>query len=739
MGRVLFITVVLVIALGGCGGDDEAGSAPPRDGGRDQSQSADSRGMDRASDRTSVDGAPAQTCEQAGCQAHQLCELGSSGSAGCKTDCEPGFTWDASAQICKSVPGATCGTGPSSIAAQCDALNRICNEAGGVAQCGACFAGLIQDGTSCRPPASCDDCAARNRDCDQSGAVTHCGACSSGFVEALGGTCVRRPDGCTGSSCPSLCPAGQGWDPSGGLCFACLDGLPSMCGGAGETGNVVIIENHDGARCICETRDGFYPGSAGNAAQPCDNDHDGWIRESAQPAYENDNAVIRQNARCHVLAVDRLILQGESGATKEVPLAQVLPLYESDRNDGAASSVRDLLPPYGDTPLSAQTLNSFTKACASTTADHNHNGLEDVSEWGTESAQSGPLRAAVTMNAKLLGYYQQYSRFSYFIELNNGGYEPVAGSSRGVYRIAERSRKLGGEAAGQVPLVLSGDQSDGYWRSCKRHVDSLYRGAVGSYAGGDFALLQASGTTEVMLHSSQFKCVGLKSEADYNLGAFDATAPPTPHPEIVFIRSGSEVDRKKGGALETLPWTPNACKLTAEKSATGAVAPSLPEFSCGVVELADAIPDHAYWMIVGYENRFNTGTPGQPSADYIRGCINECIELGTSICPSYVPVSDGSGRFTCYGDAAGQFGKIVCGCGVSYGGAHCEIGCPASDLFRSDPYVNVAQRGYWLCGRPMASDGTLLSGGGYVLRGAVPIAPMDGSELNGGGYTLRAE
>src|ERR1044071_5378875 len=156
MGRVLFITVVLVIALGGCGGDDEAGSAPPRDGGRDQSQSADSRGMDRASDRASVDGAPAQTCEQAGCQAHQLCELGSSGSAGCKTDCEPGFTSDANAHICKSVPGATCGTGPSSIAAQCDALNRICNEAGGVAQCGACFAGLIQDGTSCRPPASCD-------------------------------------------------------------------------------------------------------------------------------------------------------------------------------------------------------------------------------------------------------------------------------------------------------------------------------------------------------------------------------------------------------------------------------------------------------------------------------------------------------------------------------------------------------------------------------------------------------
>jgi hypothetical protein len=101
-------------------------------------------------------------------------------------------------------------------------------------------------------------------------------------------------------------------------------------------------------------------------------------------------------------------------------------------------------------------------------------------------------------------------------------------------------------------------------------------------------------------------------------------------------------------------------------------------------------------------------------------------------------VPEGSGRFTCYSDAAGQFGKIACGCGVPYGGANCQIGCPASDLFRSEPYVNMSQRGYWLCGRPMASDGAILSGGGYVLRGGISVAPTSGT-LSGGNYTLRAE
>src|SRR5262249_50037460 len=136
-----------------------------------------------------------------------------------------------------------------------------------------------------------------------------------------------------------------------------------------------------------------------------------------------------------------------------------------------------------------------------------------------------------------------------------------------------------------------------YWRTCGRHVDSLYHASTThSFAGGgDFADLQSSGTTDVMVHESQFKCVTVKSATDYAQGGFDAST----NPEVVSVKNGTEVDRKSGSGTVSLPWTPNTCILTSEQAVPGAVPPSLPKLACNLVALGDVVADHAYWMVVG--------------------------------------------------------------------------------------------------------------------------------------------
>jgi hypothetical protein len=669
----LLATAVLIGAAG-CGGGSSA-----HDGGGDHpaSDGGGSDGRQDGSDASLVDShvdsaqdSMPQNCAQAGCAPFQLCDLQASGDAGiCQPGCQPGFDWNATTQTCTQV-GGSCGTAADSIAAACTAVNRTCQEANGSAMCGGCVTGFVESGSSCVAVTTCADCAGRHRDCAQSGGVPSCGACSAGFQETIGGTCAAVQTSCQdggvdGGGC-SYCPSGQGWDPFAGACHACLDGVPQKCDGPGETGNVVITDSKDNVRCICETRAGFYPDSASNAAQPCDNDGDGWVRESAQPAYESTNAVIHLNARCNVLTVDRIELQGESGTVDEVALAAPLPLYESNRNDGATTSGADIVPPYGTMPLSPVTLNSFTKACVTTTADHNHNGLADVSEWATAGSASGAFRSAVAANPKLMTYYQQYSRFSYFVELNNGAYEPIAGATAGRYRITERSRQSGADPSVAVSLAAPSGTSP-YWRSCGRHVDSLYRASTThSFAGGgDFADLQSMGVPEVMVHESQFKCVTVKSATDYAQGGFDAST----NPEVVSVKNGTEVDRKSGSATVVLPWTPNTCTLTSEQAVPGAVPPSLAELSCSVVALTDVVADHAYWMVVGYENATNT-----VPADYVRGCLNECVEVIPDPGPCNRCDTDNAG----HGTVSVRPSGTTCPAGVCDGAGTCGVCVPGS-------------------------------------------------------------
>ena len=86
-----------------------------------------------------------------------------------------------------------------------------------------------------------------------------------------------------------------------------------------------------------------------SGAYPCDDDGDGWIRESARAALTSDDPQVLDNARCDLRVVDRFVLEnrtvnwfdpstdcvGDAACSQHavVWLEDPLELYETDRND----------------------------------------------------------------------------------------------------------------------------------------------------------------------------------------------------------------------------------------------------------------------------------------------------------------------------------------------------------------------------------------------------------------------
>jgi len=547
--------------------------------------------------------------------------------------------------------------------------------------------------------------------------------------------------------------SGGGGSAGGGTAGAAGDCASFECNAAGETGKVVRSET---IGCFCETDDDWFVGVEGKTTVRCDADGDGWVNDSAQPSIDGDDPVLKENARCDRLlrTITTVVLEDEAGNEHPVPLADVaglvedLPLYESARNDGAPASMAP--DPYGGSELPPEVLNSLTKACVARTQDYNDNGISDVNEW-----YAVPLGSRATRNARLEEYYTAYARFSYFFELYDGWFE-----SPGSYRIKERKRADDGMAIadGSGIALQYPTGADEHWRTCERHVDADFTGSPKSRAGGDFTD-PASGWPG-MTHHSQFKCVEVLSAQEYGNGT---TYTADDDPEVVYkhadppslarriansstagMLNGCPDGRVPTGA-EAFTWTPNSCQYTGssrnEDVPDGDVAnPAHPLFTCNATDLADLQPPGVRLVAVGYMGAA-CNVSDQVTAmsdDYVRGCINECAEYGVSSCPNFDPDAPAdSGRYTCDDESSARFGLLQCGCGRSYGGADCEIGCPGDHALTSDDFSIETRSGYWMCGGVVASSGEM-SGSSYTLRGYVPIAPADGTVLQGGSYRLEA-
>lgn len=203
----------------------------------------------------------AQTCAEAGCQAHQTC-TGSQGSGYACTSgsCEPGFSWDASSSSCKPVAGASCQAGSAgSIVVDCSALHRSCVTDAGLAQCGSCSPGYVANGSSCVPATSCAEagCDAVHRSCTNVPSGVTCGACTSGYAE-VSGTCVsaaacsdcqaqhRTCSGTGGSVCGG-CANGYVLDGSG----ACV--AATSCASLSCTGPNASCSSSPSPHCTCSS------------------------------------------------------------------------------------------------------------------------------------------------------------------------------------------------------------------------------------------------------------------------------------------------------------------------------------------------------------------------------------------------------------------------------------------------------------------------------------------------------
>lgn len=501
----------------------------------------------------------------------------------------------------------------------------------------ACVDGFVWDTSlaSCRAPRTCAQlgCAAMGQGCNAATSTTD-------------------------AECVTDCPAGEGFDPQSGGCFRCGSGglaLSGSCNRTGETRRLIVETGVVDGVCFCETQTGYFPEL--NHAAPCDADEDGWVTSAALNAIENAQANVRLNARCDLREIDRVRLTNEAGTSLDDVLTTPLPLYESPRNDGASSAT---LPTYRSASVPAAVLNSFTKGCDTVTADFNHNGLSDVSEGQTDTS-------SVMGAASLSGYYDRYTAYAYFMELHDGYFLAGSGGAPGTYVIAERPRT--GSADGVLPLQHASGESDPYWRHCDRHDDILYStGGATSRAGGDFSCAGASGCLRAMFHHSQFRCAVGQTLGGY--GSATAASAPTR-----AIANGGGLIWSEGGMNRTLGNT-NDCTLTATTfTRTPSFANSeLPTFACAPAAASDN-GVRAQWVVVDYVSvptAVTDGTTPIGQANYVRGCINECDELGVTQCPGY----DGSNpHLRCWSDEAlNDFGRIECGCRRTDGNGSCQPG-----------------------------------------------------------------
>lgn len=688
-------------------------------------------------------------------------------------DCLPGTE--------EPTPGAmTCQARQACSVLGCDALNRSC---GGepFAQCEQCFSGFVpSDPTDpnsvCRPRTRCTPglCGA-DEYCDESDPTQDA-------------QCVARP--CTGAQ--------DALNEATGECVTC--GMGS-CGNAGETGRVWPFTRTGSNQCICETLPGFYMDTSNSfAAEPCDADGDGWVRDAARGFIESNDEALRANARCDLHTADRFVLQNEIGQERVLMLCddqtlvaadQVnaagdavvcanpgsIDLYESSRNDDRVTldaAVNADVPTRGARrPVPAE-LNPLTKACASSTADMNHNNIADIAEAHDMSTDGMGLSADE----------QVFLQLSYFSELYSSFYRPPAqGAMHGAYVITERSRCDG--VAGGVPLSYDGASAGSdYWRECTRmkprQADTTTEpgfdfvgwtchdpaGEQDCYIGPptevrpagmtvEHGLCNAAVRTEAaslpwrgMLHASQFRCMQVDSS---------------------FASGPLVTEDGQSGS-----W--NTCVLPAAEP-TGAGQPALADVSCGNSNpnadevgflaiaqkanpeqgcIAEADTYDISYNFAGDRFEYDVTTAYYQRGDMLWNELCPGVEVAPNADTLQVTTPNALGK-----SLQSNFGSIVCGCTTGYGGLSCEIGCPDQQLHEkpgtaAETLVNP-RAGYWMCGNVSrsympAADGQSLVPGffenaaddqvGYVVRGQVPAKAAVGDPLCENadcatGYTIR--
>lgn len=536
---------------------------------------------------------------------------------------------------CLPVPGATCldDGSATSILAACEGEGRSCLADEDGAACGGCVGELVEDPRSrdCVPFLSCEmlGCEAENRACveDPQG---RCAGCLPGHAEdpASGGckpvrTCAEIECGvgeqCSDATevsdafCHPECGPNEKW--SGSQCTPC-----PPCDGEGEDG-LWPAPSATGA-CMCKTQPGYFYSSAGDVGTfPCDADGDGWLRESARLAMESGDPAIRANARCTLSAIDAVRLVNERGQVKEVPLAQPLELYETDRNDDPAILgvhwERKALPAYNvdGSIVQAHELNRFTKLCHDPRADYNDNGIPDVEDWADHAL--GPA---------MRPEQQPFNQFSYFLEIARGHFEaPAPGREHGTWVIEERPRLAADMDAPPTLPIAYPEEADAYWQQCEVRRDPRW-GEVPAPVGMDFAAYSAPGDPNFagMNHHSQFKCLVVRDQASE-----DSTFEFTP---TSIAREGFALNRCRG--LGDGTGTAQGCELV--DSAT--VQPGdvywggvpyrdygpTPYVTTDAVSYFDEMAD-----VWGVEFPIEDGLDG-----YQGGCVNAC-EDALSQCPGY--------------------------------------------------------------------------------------------------------
>jgi|GEM_PF-4801446 len=437
---------------------------------------------------------------------------------------------------------------------------------------------------------------------------------------------------------------GEGWafNPSAASGDGCKDCSSKQCPEESSVGIFHITTEF--GRCICETKDGYFFSDTTFLPAPCDKDNDGWTTVTAREFMEHEDAALCDNARCDVRAISEFVLvpEEEGYAPVAVPAGDLL-LYEPNNRDDQDLLATDTTraPAYGEEFLTANQLNSLTKACVEANADYNGNGASDIAEW---EGNPGIDEDMVI-----------YSPFSYFIETHHGWYDEP--TSR--YFIAENSR-TDSTAGTAVPLDL-GDEISEYWRECARHVDTYYDPEAPTI-GMDFAAFEG------MMHHSQFKCIQavLNQELDaeqpqkmtvdqitsgFALDRCEVMSGEEPPDGDLEKVDADGRDQRADGDLDVEteaeePWieVPDPDPTIAN--------PKYPELSCEVND--NVVVGDVGFAAVNYIHYEDAG-------DYQRGCVNECAEgwEGIVSCNGYPDSA------SCDTDAI-SYGMGTCGCIGNY-------------------------------------------------------------------------
>jgi len=576
---------------------------------------------------------------------------------------------------CEQMSGAVCtGGGSLDISGECDAENRECVTPECTtgpcedSYCGDCVEDHVEVPATglCEPYVECPEdpldptspCAGVHRFCDGD-PTAHCTDCLYGLggIDYLedGSTGLCRPaitcaditcgtaqecqehTATTDAYCRPDCDADEIWSVWG--CVGCPD-----CDGEGEVG--VWPEATSDGRCICQTEDGYFYNVAGDiGAYPCDDDGDGWVRESARVALDSEDDKILANARCDLRTIDRFVLQNRlvnrfDPATdcvdlstcaewKEILLEEPLSLYESDRNDDQGLLELDTVkaPYYGGRQPLAEELNRLTKYCVDG-ADYNDNMVADIEEWDYRELPSGfPVQL------------EPFNWFSYFAELHRGWYmPPLTSGGYGSYHIREKSRRDVALAGDRVPVKHYNSSSDApggtselaFYETCALWRDPDFADDGNPTIGRDFArwgpetdtygwaLEWDPGMTQIYLnlgavwdsvsygwdgmnYHSQYKCVEVVDDGNPDLDDEE-------NPHLMTI-----------GQLGDENFQFNSCAVNSSGASsppltgTDDVNPYDPDVVCAV---EDAAVDSVGWVARLYESYTD-------NENYPGGCVNQ--------------------------------------------------------------------------------------------------------------------